>query len=93
MKTVGEILDILEQFPRDQLLEIGIVTHDDIASITCLPIEDILISEKHLVIVDSETSQLLQEQIRNKLNLRKKKETEEEDATPSDVDEVEESQV
>ena len=43
--------------------------------------------------MDSETSQLLQEQIRNKLNLRKKKETEEEDATPSDVDEVEESQV
>ena len=24
--TVGEIIDILEQFPRDQIMEMGIVT-------------------------------------------------------------------
>ena len=53
--TVGEIIDILEQFPRDQIMEMGIVTKitkEDPQWITCLPIADILVSEKHLIIVD-----------------------------------------
>ena len=27
--TVGDIIDILEQFPRDQVLEMGILTKED----------------------------------------------------------------
>ena len=53
--TVGEIIDILEQFPRDQIMEMGIVTKITKEApqwITCLPIADILVSEKHLIIVD-----------------------------------------
>ena len=53
--TVGEIIDILEQFPRDQIMEMGIVTkitQEDPQWITCLPIADILVSEKHPIIVD-----------------------------------------
>src|ERR1039458_10345970 len=72
--TVGEIIDILEQFPRDQIMEMGIVTKvtkEDPQWITCLPIADILISEKHLIIVDPDSSQLVQEIIGSRLNVRR----------------------
>ena len=68
--TVGEIIDILEQFPRDQIMEMGIVTKitkEDPQWITCLPIADILVSEKHLIIVDPDSSDLVQEIIGSKL--------------------------
>lgn len=69
--TVGDIIDILEQFPRDQVLEMGILTKEDPNWITCLPIADILISEKHLIIVDPDSSQLVQEIIGSRLNVRR----------------------
>jgi len=72
--TVGEIIDILEQFPRDQIMEMGIVTKitkEDPQWITCLPIADILVSEKHLIIVDPDSSDLVQEIIGSKLNVRR----------------------
>ena len=72
--TVGEIIDILEQFPRDQIMEMGIVTKitkEDPQWITCLPIADILVSEKHLIIVDPDSSNLVQEIIGSKLNVRR----------------------
>lgn len=72
--TVGEIIEILEQFPRDQILEMGIVTkvtREDPHWITCLPIADILVSEKHLIIVDPDSSDLVREIIGSKLNVRR----------------------
>lgn len=69
--TVGDIIDILEQFPRDQILEIGILDEKDPYNITCLAIADILISEKHIIIVDPDSSDLVQRIIGSKLNVRR----------------------
>jgi len=71
--TIGTALSILEQFPKDKTFEIGLLSKEDNGSITVLPVADILLSDKHILLVDEETSQLVQEIIGGKLNLRKAK--------------------
>jgi hypothetical protein len=82
--TIGEALSILEQFPKEKTFEIGLLSKEDNGAITVLPVADILLSEKHILLVDEETSKLVQEIIGGKLNLRKAKPGEEIDSVVED---------
>jgi len=70
--TVGKVIDILEQFPRDQILEMGYVTPDDKQELASAPIAEILINENHLIMVDAGTAELIKIVIMQKLNVRGK---------------------
>lgn len=75
--TVGQVIEILEQFPRDQVLEMGLMTGDDLEWITCLEIGDVVLSDDTLAIVDKDTYELMKLQVAAKNNPRKKPKEEE----------------
>jgi hypothetical protein len=75
--TVGQVIEILEQFPRDQVLEMGLMTGDDLEWITCLEIGDVVLSDDTLAIVDKDTYELMKLQVTAKHNPRKKAKEEE----------------
>lgn len=70
--TVGHLIEILEQFPRDQVAEIGFLTEEDPEWLICLEIADIVLSEDTLAIIDKDSSELMQRLIGVKLNIGKR---------------------
>lgn len=74
--TVGDIISILEQFPREREAEFGLLSDKDQGVVTVIDIADIILSEKHILLVDTETSKQIQAIIGAKLTIRGKKTTE-----------------
>lgn len=59
--TAGEILNILEQFPREQLVEFGIVDAQQPDTVIPLDVAGVIISDQHLIMLDAESSRIIRE--------------------------------
>ena len=70
--TVGHLIEILEQFPRDQVAEIGFLAEEDPEWLVCLEIGDIVLSEDTLAIIDQDSSELMRRLIKAKLDVHKR---------------------
>jgi hypothetical protein len=66
----GKLINLLEQFPRDQLVELGFVSKEDPGTIVCLAIGDVVLSDKHLILLDLESIEIIRETIKVNLHVK-----------------------
>jgi hypothetical protein len=57
--TVLELIEILRQFPEDQVIEFGLLDPDKQNELIALPIVDVVLSSRVLMLVSQQTRDLM----------------------------------
>jgi hypothetical protein len=57
--TVLELIEILRQFPEDQVIEFGLLDPDKPNELIALPIVDVVLSSREIMLVSQQTRDLI----------------------------------
>jgi len=57
--TVLELIEILRQFPEDQVIEFGLLDPDKPNELIALPIADVVLSSRVIMLVSQQTRDLI----------------------------------